>query len=203
MSPIRLFAYMAMLGFASLSSAPQSIAQDKSKSKKDGKKKPSPVPYERTIIYNNLSFKISSPGLDSGNSVKISPVGLKADNSAVVIPLNGVVREILSGDIDGDSWPELIVWETAHDKVHQVIHGYTVNNGRFLIPFTTTNTNNKDAIAEGYGGYDEYNIGNNVLMQRFPIMKGGKPTKKTRQLQYSLLSTDDAKQLWFDKSFEF
>ncbi len=197
---IRTILCMAILTLGCLFCTTDMMAQDK-KSKKDAKKKP--VPFEKNIIYNSMNFKVSSPGIDSGNTVTITPTGLNGDNKPIVIELGGTVHEILTGDIDGDSWPELIVWETAADKIHQVIHGYTVNNGRFLIPFTTTNTGNKDALADGYGGFDEFNIGNNVLLHRFPIVKGGKPTKKTRQLQYSLLTTDDAKQLWYEKSIEF
>jgi len=181
-----------------------SLAQAQEKSsgrKKDAAKKP--TPFQKNLAFNAISFSVNSPGTDSGNTVTITPKGLKVDNTIITLPIEGKVQDILFGDIDSDSWPELIVWVAGNGKSPAIIHGYTVNNGLNLRPFTTSSLNLKEGLTEGLNGQEEYQIGNNVLMYRFPIFKGSKKTGKTRQLQYSLLTTDDAKQLWFERSSEY
>ncbi|MBZ5856844.1 hypothetical protein [Flavihumibacter profundi] len=201
MQPVRPICMLFLLALFAGFTTDNLMAQGrKSERSKDAPRKP--VPFEKTLAYNNLGFTISSPGLDSGNTITVTPKGLKADNKPQTISITGKVHDVLFGDIDRDGWPELVIWETAADKVHSEIHGFTVDNGRFLLPFTTNNSNNQDALAEGHSGYDEFQIGDNALMQRFPVYKGSKRTGKTRQLQYSLLTTDTQKQLWFEKSMD-
>ncbi|ULQ53327.1 hypothetical protein [Flavihumibacter fluvii] len=197
--PVYSLLLVALVTVFSISTA---IAQEKSTGRKKELPK-KPVPFQKNLIYNALNFTISSPGLDSGNTITITPKGLKLENKSITLSITGKLHDVLLGDIDGDSWPEMVLWETSSDKSPSLIHGYTVNNGLSFTAFNTTSLNMQDGLTDGRMGNDEYQIGNNVLMYRFPLFKGSKRTGKTRQLQYSLLTTDDAKQLWFEKSMDY
>jgi hypothetical protein len=181
----------------------QLSAQDKTNGNKKKNAPKKPIPFQKNLQFNALSFSIQSPGLDSANTITIVPKGLKLNNNTVSLSLGATVHDVLFGDIDSDSWPELIVWENAVGKAPSIIHGFTVNNGLTLTPFNTEWLNKQNELTEGMQGNDEYQIGNNILMYRFPLFKGSKKTGKTRQLQFSLLTTDDAKQLWFDKNIDY
>lgn len=177
------------------------FAQEKSSRRKKEEKKPEP--FIRTLTFNAIGFRVTSPGLDSANTVMIEPSGLKTDHDTKKFAIEGKVKEVLFGDIDQDGWPELVIWTQLPDKIHSELFGFTVNMGRTLLPFNTKQSNNEEVLAEGYAGYDEFQIGDGKLIQRFPIMKGNKKTGKTRQVQYNLLSTEAEKRLFYDKFLDY
>ena len=62
---------------------------------------------------------------------------------------------------------------------------------------------NDKTINEGYIGNDEFSVVETSLSRRFPMYKDGKPTKKTRQIEYKLIDGEASRLFKVVKSFEF
>jgi hypothetical protein len=162
-------------------------------------------PFDQTAILQGITFKVTSPNLNSANTLTITPGGLAEDNRPITIEIIGTVTRIETGDINVDGSPEIYI--NAKDGEGTNLIAYSANQKKSLsqifLPDLTEDVKN----ASGYRGHDEFAVVENSLARRFPVFPQDEsetqPTGKTRQLQYKLHQGEAGWVLKIENSTEF
>lgn len=145
-----------------------------------------PTIYSKVLKHGEISFNISTVQDDDNVKLTIAPFGLSVDNTAFVKNIEGKVTGSEIEDLNGDGFPEVIVYTQAGpDKIGHV-EAVSVNNGKSMSLAYFRPTTADSRISAGYNGHDEFKLVDNQLRQRFPIYENGKATGRTRQAMYSL-----------------
>lgn len=146
---------------------------------------------DTTLSLNGISFHV----VGHGRMVKIEPSGLKKDTTHVDVRLLGLVAGAEIGDLNRDTWPELMVYSVSPDSTRRMsIIAYSSNGNASMSRMDFDGMAEDPRIKPGYGGHDEFAIVNGTLMQRFPIHdSSGRPTGKTRQVTYRLVNGEGSR----------
>ena len=160
--------------------------------------------FSRKLSLNNFSFEISL----TGKQLSIQPSGLAIDNTKVVKHIEGTITNAEIGDLNGDGFPEILVYVTSDGSgSYGTVIGYSVNNGKSISEITMPNVSDNPEANKGYMGHDEFAIVENSFCQRFPIYNpqdtNSNPTGKTRQIQYKLKDGENSRVFVVDKIIEF
>jgi hypothetical protein len=147
--------------------------------------------FDRVLELQGITFHITCPNQGSLNQLTIVPSGLESDNSAIQQEIDGTVTAAEIADLNGDGSPEIYVYvNSAGSGSYGELVAYAANNkkslsGIYLPPLEEDKDN-----FDGYMGHDEFSVGENRLLRRFPVYAKGdsnaNPTGGTRQLQYKL-----------------
>ncbi|HCN75896.1 MAG TPA: hypothetical protein DIT13_01730 [Verrucomicrobiales bacterium] len=159
--------------------------------------------FSQQASYGKMSFKVTSPAKESGNSFTLTPSGLSASNEPVTVPIKGFVVNLLCDDIDGDDSPEIAVITQDGPQERGTAHVFSTNAKKSMSAVNLRDITDTPKLINGYGGGDEYQFVEGTFIRRFPIQGDGAPTGKTRQLQYKLKPGEAMKQLVLDKSVEY
>lgn len=167
-----------------------------------------PRPFDQTLEYAEISFRVQAPNDSSIGSVTITPSGLEADNSPITREIDGTVILAEVADLDADNSPEIYVSvQSAGSGSYGSLVAYAANRRKSLSEIYLPPLEDNPQAAAGYMGHDEFRVVENRLVQRFPIYKEGdtnaNPTGGTRQLQYKLVPGEAGWVLSVDRVVEY
>jgi len=156
--------------------------------------------YTKSLMWDDYLFFVEV----NNDTLSIRPVGLEIDNRPVTHKIDGTVINAEIGDLNNDTYPEVLVYIASGSNKYGSVIGYSVNNGKSMSQMYIPKVSK---ASEGYAGHDEFAIVESTLVQRFPIYEVGaanpKPTGKTRQFQYKLKEGEAMRQLTVDKVMEY
>jgi len=156
--------------------------------------------YTKSLMWDDYLFFVEV----QNDTLSIRPVGLEIDNQPVTHKIDGTVINAEIGDLNNDTYPEVLVYIASGSNKYGSVIGYSVNNGKSMSQMYIPKVSK---ASEGYAGHDEFSIVESTLVQRFPIYEAGaanpKPTGKTRQFQYKLKEGEAMRQLTVDKVMEY
>lgn len=166
-------------------------------------KLPQPT-FSKKLSLNNISFEINL----TDKQLTIQPFGLAIDNSKVIKQIEGTITNAEIGDLNGDGFPEVLVYITSDGSgSYGTVIGYSVNNGKSMSEIFMPNVADNPKANKGYMGHDEFAIVENSFCQRFktynPQDTNSKPTGKTRQIQYKLKNGENSRVFVVDKIIEY
>lgn len=119
-------------------------------------------PFEKKFSLQGITFNVSSPNTETGNTVRINPHGLKKDNTAVEVRVRGRVSGARVADLNQDGSPEIyVICKQDNDKSNIV--GFASNRNRSLSQITVSDISDLD----GYVGNDEIAIEGQYLTRTF------------------------------------
>lgn len=143
---------------------------------------------DTSAFFKHLQFKdigLSLRGqMTSGMSiVTISPSGLEIVNDTITMPFPGAFENAETADLNGDDYPEFLIYmkEGENEKGHVI--AYSVNNGKSMSQIYFPPLANNPSINRGYSGHDQFVVTENALSQRFPIAG----TDSIREVNYEML----------------
>ena len=144
---------------------------------------------DTTITMHNISFHVVA----KGDSLTVTPTGYSKDNKPKTTVITGSPVKAEVADLDRDNWPELLVYVVSKDNARRgTVVAYSSNDDRSMSPVEFVGFAKDANVNRGYSGHDNFAVENGALVQRFPVMENGKPTGKTRQVQYKLLVGEEA-----------
>jgi len=154
--------------------------------------------FDRKLSLLGISFHVTSPNTQSGNTVTITPAGLQADNSPISRPIDGLVIGAEVADLNADQSPEIYVYGRAPGPQAQgFLVAYSANNKKSLSEIYLPPLTDEKSASAGYHGHDEMAVLEGVLGRRFPV------SGKMRQLQYKLVPGEAGWLLKLDKTIEY
>ena len=159
--------------------------------------------FSGTVSYDAISFTVTSPNRPLDNTAHLTSHGLTAVNADEDIPLTGKVTGLLIGDIDSDNQPELVILTQSGNNRQGAAYIYSSNNGKSVSMVNLPELKDNPKALQGYNGFDEFAIGENAFLRRFPLFEGDKRTGKYRQFQYRLKNGEASKQLILYRTVEF
>jgi hypothetical protein len=160
--------------------------------------------FRKALSWNSFFFDVSL----TSKKLNIQPVGLEKDNRKVEHEIEGTVVNAEIGDLNLDTFPEVLVYITSDGSgSYGSVIGYSVNNGKSMSMINLPNIADNPKANLGYMGHDEFAIVESTFNQRFPIYKPGdtnaKPTGGMRQIQYKLKDGENMRQFVVDKILEY
>lgn len=160
--------------------------------------------FSQKLTLNNISFEINL----TGKQLTIQPSGLSVDNTKVIKQIEGTITNAEIGDLNGDGFPEVLVYITSDGSgSYGTVIGYSVNNGKSMSEIFMPNIADNPKANKGYMGHDEFAIVENSFCQRFktynPEDTNSNPTGKMRQIQYKLKEGENSRVFVVDKIIEF
>jgi hypothetical protein len=166
------------------------------------------VPFDKTLVLNGVTFRVTSANNSSLNTLRIVPTGLEIDNSPISREIDGTVMGAEVADLNADGSPEIYVYVTsAGSGSYGSLVAYAANRRKSLSEIYLPPIAQNPAASRGYMGHDEFAAVDNVLVQRFPIYRdtdtGARPTGGTRQLQYKLVPGEAAWILKLDRTVDY
>lgn len=164
---------------------------------------PAVATFLNQLEYGKIKFQITSPQLATANSFTIKPSGFTMSNDSLTMPCEGMIVLAELGELDGDNAPELlVVAQNGADKKGKA-YVFSANGDKSLSMVNLPDISSEPGISKGYAGFDEFALVENSFSHRFPLYDNGKPTNKTRQLQYKLKAGEAMKQLVLSKTLEY
>lgn len=156
--------------------------------------------YAKSLFYNDYIFFIT----ETNGQLKLTPVGLSETNTPIVQTISGTVVNAEIDDLNNDTYPEVFIYTQDENDSKGKVYGYSVNNGKSISAINIPELSTLTDINSGYQGHDEFAMVEGTFVQRFPIYADGKPSGKTKQIQYVLEDGGEAaRQLVADKVLEY
>ncbi len=158
--------------------------------------------FDRTLVADGFSVRISSPNTAGKNVITLASKGLKSTGNLITVPSKNLVSRAFLADMDGDNSPELfLVLANSGSGSRCEVLAYSTNIKKSLTPIVMGKPAEKDLA--GYMGHDEYEVMGNTFVRRFPVYKAGdmdaSPTGGYRQIQYKLKPGESAWQMKIDR----
>jgi len=159
-------------------------------------------PFDQKRELHGITFQVTSPNLNTGNSLTVTPAGLEIDNSSIAQDASGIVTGIEVADINSDGSPELYVY--VFNGSGTTLLAWSANRKKSLSDIYLPELGEH---AKGYRGGDEFAVVEGIIGRRFPIYPEDsavkKPTGKIRQIQYKLHAGEAGWLLKPDQVLEF
>lgn len=151
--------------------------------------------FQKKLSLQGVTFSVSSPNEGSINKLRVVPSGNIATKKTLVTEVDGTVASADIADLNGDGWPELLVFVTsAGSGSFGSLVGYAVNRGRSTTEFRLPDLSEDKLASQGYRGHDQFTVVQNTLVRRFPVYLDGdnnaQPTGGSRQIRYQLVPGD-------------
>ena len=174
-------------------------------------------PLDETQLKPNFDgMRLTYPGSDiaytiamQDKTLRIIPEGLTVVQDTLVHDLTGyTVANIEIGDLNTDSYPELLVYLVSDGSgSYGSLIGYSPNNGKSLSQVYLPELADTPEYAKDYIGHDEMAIVENTFCRRFPIGDPNAPlaerSGKMRQIQYRMVDGEAGRTLKIDQVLEF
>lgn len=160
--------------------------------------------FSKKLALNTIAFEINV----INKQLSIQPSGLSIDNAKIIKQIEGTVTNAEIGDLNGDGFPEVLVYITSDGSgSYGSIIGYSVNDGKSMSEIFMPDIFNNPKASKGYMGHDEFAIVENSFCQRFktynPQDSNSNPTGKMRQIQYKLKEGENSRVFVVDKIIEY
>ncbi|WP_224484638.1 hypothetical protein [Robertkochia aurantiaca] len=128
---------------------------------------------------------------NSENMVEVEFPGFENKQQNYVAEFRGEISGAEIGDLNGDSWPEIVIYTTDSGELPEGrVIGYSVLNGKSATMINWPQFSEEERKEYGYAGGDEFAIVETTLVRRFPRynLNGSEKTQtgETTQLQYKL-----------------
>jgi len=161
--------------------------------------------YPRKLTDGKVSFKMTESRIAGVKYVRVLPTGLAGSNEEIELTVKGDVTHAELADLDGDGHSELMFFTRARrDSRDQ--RGYAIglasNSGVSMTKIQLPPVTEYGTASNGYQGGDLYMIKDNLLLHKFPIYDGGKPTGKYRTLTYQMQTTGQSREFELVDSVE-
>ena len=170
---------------------------------------PKPGPFDSKLELLGISFRVTSPGSATGNTVQVAPAGLEIDNSPMTREIDGLVVGAEVADLNVDQSPEIYVYVKSAGSRRLSLVAYGANRKKSLsrVYLPELSDSPGATATKGYRGHDDMAVVEGTLVRRFPIYGKGKdaeaPSGKTRQIQYKLRQGEAGWVLKVDKVLEY
>lgn len=156
--------------------------------------------FSESLKLQGITFEVSWDS--EGGELVIEPRGLELPDQTWKEKVTGSATGAEVADLDGNGFPEVYVY--LRDDDHQAtLRAFAVNGGKSMTPVHLQQPATDAKEMDGFGGSDEFAVVESTLVQRFPVMKDGQKTGKTRQLQYKLKAGEASWQLVLDRVAEY
>jgi hypothetical protein len=168
--------------------------------------------FEEGISLQGVSFLIQCPNQGSLNTLTITPSGLEGKNDPIILEIEGSVTHAEVEDLDANGFPEIYVYVRGPGSgSYGSLIAYACNRNKSLTPIFLSDLMEDKVNSKGYMGHDQFAVGEGSLLRRFPLYHqadsnsklSGKPTGKTRQLQYKLKAGEAGWILRLDRSMDY
>ncbi len=148
--------------------------------------------FAQRLSLQGVTFSVSSPNQGSVNTLRVVPSGNIATKKPIVTSVDGTVTGAAIADLNGDGWPELVVFVASPGSgSYGSLVGYAVNRGKSVTGFGLPDLLEDKAASQGYMGHDRFAIVDNTLVRSFPVYLDGdsnaQPTGGSRQISYQLV----------------
>lgn len=155
-----------------------------------------PLPSLDTMLsWQSIRFRVVA----NGNELVIQPAGYSIDNRRVQLSLSASAVGAEIGDLNGDNWPELFVYQASDDAERRGdVIGFSSNAGSSMSQIYFPPLANDGRARSGYAGHDDFAIVNGAFVQTFPITDNGMATSRTRQIRYKLVEGEAGRSLQVD-----
>ncbi len=151
------------------------------------------------IPYGEFNFYVSV----KGDEVTIETLGFET-NEPIKFSLSGqLVNDADAGDLNGDGFPEIVIYTTLPDSPQMSLIGYSPNKGKSFSSFNYRPFTDDPELRKGFRGGNEFALMEGVLSQRFPLYNQVGEQTGTRQIQYKLVEGEAMRQLVVDKVIEY
>lgn len=152
---------------------------------------PTAAGFDKTLAWQGIGFRVSSPNDSSLSTLRIQPSGLAGTNEAITREVDGRVIGAEVADLDANGSPELYVFvQSAGSGSYGSLVALGVNGGNSLTEVFLPDLAEDPRLSEGYLGHDEFAILGNALERRFPVYRPGDtntaPSGGIRRVQYRL-----------------
>jgi len=160
--------------------------------------------FSKKLSLNNIAFEINV--IDK--QLSIQPSGVSIDKAKIIKEIEGTVTNAEIGDLNGDGFPEVLVYITSDGSgSYGTVIGYSVNDGKSMSEIFMPDIFDNPKAIKGYMGHDEFAIVENSFCQRFktynPQDSNSNPTGKMRQIQYKLKEGENSRVFVVDKIIEY
>lgn len=153
--------------------------------------------YDSSMKIGKVGYKVTCSNRNpEKNSINISPIGFDNSVRDFSFEIKGRILRAEVDDVNRDNFPDLVLY---------VYYGDTLNKGNVICVSSDGNNNvlpigfpdiiDDPKLKEGYRGFDEFLLMEGILTRRFPLFTtdstGSKPTGKTRQVMYRVVSAGE------------
>lgn len=156
--------------------------------------------FSETLELQGITFEVSWDSEDQ--ELVVAPQGLELPDQTWRQQVAGTVTGAEVADLDANGFPEVYIYLRGDDD-KATLHAFAVNRGKSMTPIHLREPAADSKELAGYGGGDEFAVVETTLVRRFPLMKDGAATGKTRQFQYKLKPGEAAWQLVLDRVVEY
>lgn len=150
--------------------------------------------YDSTMKIGKAGYKVTCTNRNpEKNTINISPIGFDNTVRDFSFEIKGRILKSEVDDVNRDGYVDLLLY---------VYNGDTLNKGSVIcisseannsvVPIAFPDIVDDPKLREGYRGFDEFLLMEGILNRRFPLFTtdstGSKPTGKTRQVIYRVVS---------------
>lgn len=150
--------------------------------------------YDSTMKIGKAGYKVTCTNRNpEKNTINISPIGFDNTVRDFSFEIKGRILKSEVDDVNRDGYVDLLLY---------VYNGDTLNKGSVIcisseannsvVPIGFPDIVDDPKLREGYRGFDEFLLMEGILNRRFPLFTtdstGSKPTGKTRQVIYRVVS---------------
>ncbi len=157
--------------------------------------------FSQNLSLEGVTFDVNAPG---NGSLTIRAYGLQGDDDVAEHRIDGKsITGAEVGDLNGDGSPEVYVYLSSGNQARGEVIAYSVLGRSSIVQIYFPGIQNNQAANGGYMGQDEFRVVENRLVQRFPVYQYGRATGKTRQVQWMLVSGENAPAFRVDRVAEY
>ena len=127
----------------------------------------------------------------SSNELSVKPIGFESSAQPISFMLRGRVSEAQVDDLNGDGYPDLILFTYADSALRSgMVYVFVSEENKNIAVCLLPDVTMDGKVNVGYKGYDEYTLMEGSILQKFPVYKTGDdnehPTGGHRVLMYQL-----------------
>ncbi len=139
----------------------------------DASHTPTAAAFDQTLELQGIRFHVTSSSDGAARTLRIIPSGLEIDNSPIVRTIDGSVATAEVADLNVDGSPEIYVFVSSPGRGSPgSLVAFAVNGRKSPSEIHLPPLAHSKGATEGYEGQDEFAVGENALLRRFPVYDG-------------------------------
>lgn len=152
-----------------------------------------PQPFFTQLTLQEMTFQVESPNQGSINLVTVRAQSKEKDLGPIEVEADGTIANVEVADLDGNGFPEVYIYvNSAGSGAYGSLIAYASNRNLSISEIYLPPLDQDPEATEGYMGHDEFAVGENALLRRFPVYREGDvnaaPSGGMRQVQYRLVT---------------